>query len=99
MNKYSFHFQFLFQSLYAIASPCGIIAGVCILSADVQVIDQVAMAFLTALATGSFVFVTFFEILGKDLQGNDMRDLLNLGMCVVGFTIFAAITALPIMRN
>ena len=85
--------------LFAIATPCGIVAGVCILSADIQVKDQVVIAFLTALATGSFVFVTFFEILGKDLNGDEMRDLLNLVYCIIGFGIFAGINAIPVLND
>jgi len=53
---------------------------------------------LTALSTGTFLYVTFFEILGKCLQGGEMEDVFAFVCFIVGFGVFAGITAIPQMQ-
>ncbi|XP_066912850.1 zinc transporter ZIP3-like isoform X2 [Clytia hemisphaerica] len=81
--------------LFAIASPIGAIIGVIIFSAKSSFIGDEVVIILTGLSTGTFVYVTFFEILGKCLEGDKMEDMIGFGCFLLGFGMFAGITAVP----
>lgn len=85
-------------TLFAVASPVGILFGLIILSSKLALFNGEAVVFLTSLATGTFLFITFFEILAKDLNGNTVRDLVNFVLFLVGFAAFAGITSIPVMQ-
>lgn len=63
-----------------------------------HLLSEEATAFLTAAATGTFIYITFFEILAKDLNGDTIYDFLNFLICLFGFGIFASITAVPALQ-
>lgn len=50
------------------------------------------------MSTGTFIYITFFEMLGKDLKGSTLRDYMNFLICLLGFGIFAGISAIPALR-
>jgi len=84
--------------LFAAASPTGIIFGVIITTSKLHILNGEATAFLTATATGTFLYITFFEILAKDLKGNKISDLVNFVLCLLGFAFFAGLTAIPALQ-
>ena len=73
-------------------------AGAFLLSTRLHVFNESAMAILICLATGTFLYITFFEILGKNLVGNQPQDLLSFLYFIIGFGVFAGLTAIPGMQ-
>ena len=48
-----------------------------------------ASAFLTGIATGTFMYITFFEILAVDLKIKRRTDVLKLLFFVLSFVLYA----------
>nr|XP_056723601.1 zinc transporter ZIP3 [Euleptes europaea] len=69
--------------------PVGIGVGVGIESAR-NVASNVASVLLQGIAAGTFLFVTFFEILGKELEDKSDR-LLKVLFLVLGYTALAGL--------
>ncbi|XP_015260984.1 PREDICTED: zinc transporter ZIP3 [Gekko japonicus] len=69
--------------------PVGIGIGVGIESAQ-NVASSVASVLLQGIAAGTFLFVTFFEILGKELEDKSDR-LLKVLFLVLGYTALAGL--------
>ncbi|XP_054835383.1 zinc transporter ZIP3 [Eublepharis macularius] len=69
--------------------PVGIGIGMGIESAQ-NVASNVASVVLQGIAAGTFLFVTFFEILGKELEDKSDR-LLKVLFLVLGYTVLAGL--------
>ena len=74
-------------------------AGAVLVSSKFNFFNDSAMSILICLATGTFLYITFFEILAKNLVGNEIQDLFSFMYFLIGFGIFAGITAIPVMRS
>ncbi|XP_066912851.1 zinc transporter ZIP3-like [Clytia hemisphaerica] len=85
-------------ALFSIASPIGAIIGIIIFSVKSSFVSDEVVVVLTGLSTGTFIYVTFFEILGKCLEGDKMEDMIGFVYFVLGFGLFAGITAVPQMQ-
>lgn len=79
--------------LFTLVSPCGVIIGESINSTGDSVTRDLLSAILQGIATGTFLFVTFFEILFREL-GSDDHDLLKVLCVVTGFVLVASIRLL-----
>ncbi|XP_065644269.1 zinc transporter ZIP1 isoform X3 [Hydra vulgaris] len=86
------HFKQAFT--FAIATPIGIIIGLVIVNSLTNDTNNVISAVLIALSTGTFVYVTFFEILGKDINSNK-DDFSLIVFFFFGFLLFSGIKAIP----
>ncbi|XP_045162406.2 zinc transporter ZIP3-like [Mercenaria mercenaria] len=80
-------------AIFALMSPCGIIIGESINLSGESVAKDMSSAILQGVATGTFLFVTFFEILQRELGTGD-HDLLKVFTTVVGFALVACIRLL-----
>uniref|UniRef100_A0A5S6Q9R2 Inositol hexakisphosphate and diphosphoinositol-pentakisphosphate kinase n=1 Tax=Trichuris muris TaxID=70415 RepID=A0A5S6Q9R2_TRIMR len=80
--------------LFASASPLGIGIGVGIDNARLEPGDQ-AVLFLvfTALSAGTFLFITFFEILNRELA-NQYPNSMKLASLMLGFLLIGTVIAL-----
>ncbi|KAM4809228.1 zinc transporter ZIP3 [Rhinophrynus dorsalis] len=76
-------------ALVSIMIPMGIGIGMGIESAQ-NLASSIASALLQGIAAGTFLFVTFFEILGTELEDKNDR-LLKVLFLVLGYTILAGI--------
>lgn len=79
--------------IFALVSPCGIVIGESINSTGDEISRDTASAILQGLATGTFLFVTFFEILLKEL-GNDHHNILKVIVTTIGFVLVAVFRVL-----
>ncbi|XP_052820860.1 zinc transporter ZIP3-like [Mya arenaria] len=77
----------------ALVSPVGVLIGEFINNAGEEVSRDTASAILQGIATGTFLFVTFFEILQRELGSHD-PDLMKIVMTVLGFILIALIRLL-----
>lgn len=84
--------------LFSISSPLGILLGLILTSLKLEYLDNKVTPFLTAISAGTFIYITFFEMLGKDLKGTTLRDYMNFLICLLGFGIFAGIYAIAALR-
>ncbi|KAK3591026.1 hypothetical protein CHS0354_013089, partial [Potamilus streckersoni] len=75
---------------FSVVSPLGMIVGIVITSSDGidNLSRDLASAILQGIATGTFMYVTFFEILFREVH--EYRDLRKTVAIVVGFVIIAA---------
>ena len=88
--------------IFSIISPIGIGIGMAITSGHVDELAQtLASGVLQALATGTFLYVTFFEILGQSFGHSHgeggfrpWAELLKVVLTFVGFGAMGAATLL-----
>ncbi|KAL3867562.1 hypothetical protein ACJMK2_040449 [Sinanodonta woodiana] len=82
---------FGFLTLFSAVSPLGMVLGIVITSADGidNLSRDLASAILQGIATGTFMYVTFFEILFREVH--ESRDLRKALALIVGFVIIAAV--------
>lgn len=76
--------------VFALMSPCGIIIGDSLTSSGESLTKDMLSAILQGIAAGTFLYVTFFEILQREL-GSDDHDLLKVFATVLGFALVAII--------
>lgn len=84
---------FLCIGTFTLISALGIVAGILFSSGALLYADvTVPEAILQSLATGTILYIVFFDILFKDLQG--VGDLKRVSSCFVGFSLMAIILAI-----
>nr|KAG5696332.1 hypothetical protein BaRGS_027942 [Batillaria attramentaria] len=83
---------FLCIGTFTLISAVGIVAGI-LFSSGAMLYANVTVpeAILQSLATGTILYIVFFDILFKDLQG--VGDLKRVSCCFVGFALMAIILA------
>jgi zinc transporter 1/2/3 len=75
--------------LFALVSPIGIGIGLAVTTSDNMMAQDVASAVLQSIAAGTFLYVTFFEILQKELCHS--HKLINVLFTLVGFVVVAGL--------
>ena len=84
---------FLCIGTFTLISALGIVFGILFSSGALLYTDvTVPEAILQSLATGTILYIVFFDILFKDLQG--VGDLKRVSSCFVGFSLMAIILAI-----
>ena len=78
---------------FAAISPIGVIIGVTVSTSGDALSQSAAAGVLQSVATGTFLYVTFFEIFQREFEGS-RSDLLKVVCTVVGFAIVAAVKLL-----
>ena len=90
----------ILTSIFALASPIGGAVGIALAVSDSQSVTVTALnAVLLSLATGTFFYIAFIEVIGYELANVDPhyhkhRLLLILGI-VLGFALFAGASFIP----
>ena len=75
--------------IFALMSPAGVLIGESInISGESQAKD-LSSAILQGIATGNFLFVTFFEILQRELGSGD-HDIVKVITAIFGFALIAS---------
>ena len=83
----------LLMFFFALVSPIGITIGVAVTESEDELAQSVASAVLQSVAAGTFIYVTFFEILQKEYEGG--HPGMTKVMCtVVGFALIAGVKVL-----
>ncbi|KAK6188496.1 hypothetical protein SNE40_004659 [Patella caerulea] len=85
--------SFLCVGTFTLISAVGIVIGT-VISSGAMLYDDVSVpdAILQSLATGTIIYIIFFDILFKDLEGQG--DLKRISCSFVGFTLMAIIFAI-----
>uniref|UniRef100_A0A3P8RJK8 Solute carrier family 39 member 1 n=1 Tax=Amphiprion percula TaxID=161767 RepID=A0A3P8RJK8_AMPPE len=78
--------------VFAVMSPLGIAIGISVMEAELAA-GALIQAVLEGLAAGTFVYITFLEILPHELNSPG-RQLLKALFILLGFSIMAALTFL-----
>lgn len=94
MAKISFLFRDAAKVAMLVSAmiPIGIVIGMAIQSAQ-NLASSITSALLQGIAGGTFLFVTFFEILGKELEDKHDR-LLKVLFLVLGYAVLAGLVFL-----
>ncbi|KAI1731112.1 ZIP zinc transporter domain-containing protein [Ditylenchus destructor] len=75
--------------MYGLMTPIGSILGLCITNLTIDELYKDAIVIvLEGLAGGTFIYVTFFEVLAQE-RANDHSNLVQLNAIVVGFLVIA----------
>ncbi|XP_039996817.1 zinc transporter ZIP1 [Xiphias gladius] len=78
--------------VFAMMSPLGIAIGISVMEAQLEA-GTLIQAILEGLAAGTFVYITFLEILPHELNSPG-KQLLKVLFILLGFSIMAALTFL-----
>ncbi|XP_029361204.1 zinc transporter ZIP1 [Echeneis naucrates] len=76
--------------LFAVMSPLGIGLGISLTETKVLPQHQLARCSLEGLATGTFIYITFMEILPHELNSPRLR-IPKVAMLLVGFAVVTAV--------
>lgn len=76
--------------LFSIMSPLGIGLGVVLTEAPVVVLHGLSRSVLEGLAAGTFVYITFLEILPHELSSSEQR-ILKVIVLLAGFAVVTGI--------
>ncbi|XP_048365866.1 zinc transporter ZIP1 [Sphaerodactylus townsendi] len=76
--------------LFSVMSPLGIGLGVALTEAPVAVLHGLSRSVLEGLATGTFVYITFLEILPHELSSSEQR-ILKVIVLLAGFALITSI--------
>ncbi|MEQ2271160.1 hypothetical protein XENORESO_000282 [Xenotaenia resolanae] len=79
-------------SVFALMSPLGIAIGISVMEAELAA-GALIQAILEGLAAGTFIYITFMEILPHELNSAG-NQVLKVFFILLGFTIMAALTFL-----
>ncbi|EDO34311.1 predicted protein [Nematostella vectensis] len=72
--------------LFSAMGPLGIGIGIAVLKESTHFSSNLSSAILQGIANGTFIYVTFFEILQNELKGHG-KKLLKLLFMVIGFSV------------
>lgn len=78
--------------VFALMSPIGIAIGISVMEAQLEA-GALIQAVLEGLAAGTFVYITFLEILPHELNSPG-KQLLKVLFILLGFSIMASLTFL-----
>jgi len=87
----------LYMSVFCAVSPIGVGVGMALTSPDQEHVDNTALIVLQGIATGSLLYVVFFEILEKERQ-KAVPGLLQVIAMSLGF-IFMVLLGLAEVRG
>lgn len=81
-------FQYLTSlAVFALASPTGVVLGI-VITKVLQAADLLKAEFLlNALATGTFIYITFLEILAPEFNTHYINQLFKVIAVTVGFAV------------
>ncbi|XP_016337227.1 zinc transporter ZIP1-like [Sinocyclocheilus anshuiensis] len=82
----------LYVAVFAVMSPLGISIGIIVIEAQLEA-GALIQAVLEGLAAGTFVYITFLEILPHELNSPE-RPLLKVFFLLCGFSVMAALSFL-----
>ncbi|TRY83705.1 hypothetical protein DNTS_018511 [Danionella cerebrum] len=80
----------LYITVFAVMSPLGIAIGIIIIEAELES-GAFIQAVLEGMAAGTFVYITFMEILPHELNSAE-RPLLKVLFLLFGFSVMAALS-------
>lgn len=81
-----------YVGVFAMMSPVGIAIGISVMEAQLSS-GALIQAVLEGLAAGTFVYITFLEILPHELNSSG-KQLLKVFFILLGFSIMAALSFL-----
>ena len=87
----------LYMSVFCAVSPIGVGVGMALTSPDEEHVNNTALIVLQGIATGSLLYVVFFEILEKERQ-KAVPGLLQVISMSLGF-IFMVLLGLAEVRG
>ncbi|XP_039608653.1 zinc transporter ZIP1-like [Polypterus senegalus] len=75
--------------LFSVMSPLGIGLGI-LLTENTSSVHQLSHCVLEGIATGTFIYITFMEILPHELASSELR-IPKLAMLLLGFTVVTGV--------
>ncbi|KAK0394092.1 hypothetical protein QR680_000561 [Steinernema hermaphroditum] len=90
-NAQRFRIVLVTVTIYALMTPVGSMIGVIIQNLDISdVPKEASIVILEGMAAGTFIYVTFFEVLAQE-RANDYSNLKQLYAIIGGFLVIATL--------
>ena len=91
--QHSFSMRAVVKSsfLFSVMSPVGFGIGILMLTYASSNLGRIFSAIFQAIATGTFLYVTFFEIFFHELNSKECHKLLKVLMMVLGYSLIAIV--------
>ena len=91
--QHSFSMRAVVKSsfLFSAMSPVGFGIGILMLTYASSNLGRIFSAIFQAIATGTFLYVTFFEIFFHELNSKECHKLLKVLMMVLGYSLIAIV--------
>ena len=77
--------------LFAALSPIGFGIGILMLTYTSSNVGHILSAIFQAIATGTFLYVTFFEIFFHELNSKECHKMLKVLMIIFGYSVIAVL--------
>ena len=77
--------------LFSVMSPIGFGIGILMLTYASSNLGRIFSAIFQAIATGTFLYVTFFEIFFHELNSKECHKLLKVLLMVLGYSVIAIV--------
>ncbi|TMS32479.1 hypothetical protein L596_000309 [Steinernema carpocapsae] len=90
-NSQRFRIVLVTVTIYALMTPVGSMIGVLIRNMNINEVPREAtIVVLEGMAAGTFIYVTFFEVLAQE-RANDYSNLKQLYAIIAGFLVIAGL--------
>jgi zinc transporter 1/2/3 len=91
-GKLSYKYLILSNFIFSISNPIGIIIAVLIVDIYANMFSTLVISLIQAVSCGTFIYITFFEILPHELNNNLVGlRLLKVFFIFIGFLLFSFI--------
>ena len=77
--------------LFSVMSPVGLGFGILLLKYTSATLGHIFSAIFQAIATGTFLYVTFFEIFFHELNSKECHKLLKVLLMILGFSLITVV--------
>ena len=77
--------------LFSMMSPVGLGFGILLLKYTSATLGHIFSAIFQAIATGTFLYVTFFEIFFHELNSKECHKLLKVLLMILGFSLITVV--------
>jgi solute carrier family 39 (zinc transporter), member 1/2/3 len=85
-------FIFIKNLIFSVSNPIGILMGILLIHIYPNLIPTLVISFIKAISTGTFLYITFFDILPNELNSSIGNGLLKVFCILSGFLFLSLIT-------
>lgn len=92
-SRSSFYlFIFIKNLLFSVSNPVGILIGILLIHIYPNLMPTLVICFIKSISTGTFLYITFFDILPNELNSSIGNRLLKVFFILSGFLFLSLIT-------
>jgi zinc transporter 1/2/3 len=81
----------VYNALFAISNPIGVLIGIFLVNNSTTLLSSFLIGFVKAIASGTFIYITFFEILPHVLNNPNGTRLFKVFLVFLGFLLLSVV--------